>query len=157
MNSTMNGNTAGNPSTHEGVHGRYTGLIGGGWKTYGAGARIGADQSAPTTIHQMVALGKESKAEIMTRCPTGVTGYTVHVGRWVDAPEWTASAAGVTGVAPRGWVEVDQMVVGGVVADQLSTMEVETRGAPIGVYIDGIVGTVDAADSMMVWVRGFSA
>lgn len=149
MSDTMNPQT-GNPATAEGGRVPFGGEAGSPWIPYGAGERIGANQSAPS---KGVALGLNAIAEFVVRIPTGVTALVLHVGRIVKARRpWTGTDA-VAPVTLDGWIEMDTATFTGV-ADDLFTLECRTRGDQVAAYVTGITGTVDAADSVMLWVRG---
>lgn len=118
-------------------------------KPFRAGEVLVADMSAPSVRRKhTIFLPNFPRAEFIVKPAPGLTGYTIHYGRWVYGK-------GVQGNGSEldGWVEIGSQAVV-VATNALGRVVFETFGDAVGVYIASMAGTPDADTNCRIWVRG---
>lgn len=137
-----------NPTVPSGGMGRYDEPLGRPWLPYMDGPAIDTAMSVPDSRKKCVFIDVAPRATFLVRAPDGVTAYTIHYGRWLDAPKNHGSALSM-------WIETGTVSVTGVTAGALKeTPAFETETDAVGCYIAGITGTVTPGQSFALWSRG---
>ena len=124
----------------------------GALKPYLGGAHHTAEMSAPDTQQKCVFVdGRARRAEFVVRAPPGVSGFTIHYGRWLYAKGGNGA-----GTELDGWLEVGTKEVTGATGGSLTSVDLETHGDAVGCYVDDFGGdtpTTPATDWFEFWYR----
>lgn len=144
---------SGNPAVPPISADRYGQPIGRPYRSYLGGAPITTAMSAPDSRAKCAFLDQARRGQFLVYVPDGTSDFTIHYGRWVDAPQTHGTTAGP---ARSGWLEMGTVVVTGAAEGEFyETPAFETYSDAVGCYLTDFDAPANA--TFQIWSRGVPA